>query len=342
MLGASTLSAHRASECTACGCGTVSAHAAGSDRGLRGVQGVRAQDGGQPQRRPETHARVPVPPAGCAGGRRGPRSDLRPAPRDREPRPHTLSAPRPRRPTRLSPALPQKYYGRKSPIGRDVCRLRKTYYNARHEAAAQIDEIVGETASEADSSETSVSEKESAHEKDDDVIRCVCGLHKDEGLMIQCDKCMVSPRRPGLQTGEAPLRSPRVSPGADPLRAPHFPSLRASRPAGHRTSVQDGASRGAASLGSRVDGASNGGASTLRCPVGEWSQEGQGCAGQSRGCSLESMGGGGDSPLLAPGPWASAGLDKGLRGAVVLRASPHVPRRTRQVLGSGELPFPQS
>ncbi|XP_075418923.1 histone-lysine N-methyltransferase ASH1L isoform X3 [Tenrec ecaudatus] len=85
----------------------------------------------------------------------------------------------------------EKYYGRKSPIGRDVCRLRKAYYNARHEASAQIDEIVGETASEADSSETSVSEKESGHEKDDDVIRCLCGLYKDEGLMIQCDKCMV-------------------------------------------------------------------------------------------------------------------------------------------------------
>ncbi|XP_027469038.1 histone-lysine N-methyltransferase ASH1L isoform X1 [Zalophus californianus] len=85
----------------------------------------------------------------------------------------------------------EKYYGRKSPIGRDVCRLRKTYYNARHEASAQIDEIVGETASEADSSETSASEKENVQEKDDDVIRCVCGLHKDEGLMIQCDKCMV-------------------------------------------------------------------------------------------------------------------------------------------------------
>lgn len=89
----------------------------------------------------------------------------------------------------MSPA--QKYYGRKSPIGRDVCRLRKAYYNARHEAAAQIDEIVGETASEADSSETSMCEKESGHEKDEDVIRCICGLYKDEGLMIQCDKCMV-------------------------------------------------------------------------------------------------------------------------------------------------------
>ncbi|XP_028746604.1 histone-lysine N-methyltransferase ASH1L [Peromyscus leucopus] len=85
----------------------------------------------------------------------------------------------------------EKYYGRKSPTGRDVCRLRKAYYSARHEASAQIDEIVGETASEADSSETSVSEKENGHEKDDDIIRCICGLYKDEGLMIQCDKCMV-------------------------------------------------------------------------------------------------------------------------------------------------------
>nr|XP_033779941.1 histone-lysine N-methyltransferase ASH1L isoform X2 [Geotrypetes seraphini] len=85
----------------------------------------------------------------------------------------------------------EKYYGRKSQIGRDVCRLRKAYYNARHEASVQIDEIVGETASEADSSETSLCEKESGHEKEDDVIRCICGLYKDEGLMIQCEKCMV-------------------------------------------------------------------------------------------------------------------------------------------------------
>ncbi|NXQ05759.1 ASH1L methyltransferase, partial [Vidua macroura] len=85
----------------------------------------------------------------------------------------------------------EKYYGRKSPTGRDVCRLRKAYYSARHEASAQIDEIVGETASEADSSETSVCDKDNGHEKDEDVIRCICGLYKDEGLMIQCEKCMV-------------------------------------------------------------------------------------------------------------------------------------------------------
>lgn len=93
--------------------------------------------------------------------------------------------------------LHQKYYGRKSSVGRDVCRLRKAYYSARNEAAVQIDEIVGETASEADSSDSLErdqhhgSSEPGSHDKDDDVIRCICGMYKDEGLMIQCEKCMV-------------------------------------------------------------------------------------------------------------------------------------------------------
>ncbi|XP_011478936.1 histone-lysine N-methyltransferase ASH1L isoform X2 [Oryzias latipes] len=91
----------------------------------------------------------------------------------------------------------EKYYGRKSPVGRDVYRLRKAYYSARHEAAVQIDEIVGETSSEADSSDSLERDHghhqhgEGPHDKDDDVIRCICGMYKDEGLMIQCEKCMV-------------------------------------------------------------------------------------------------------------------------------------------------------
>uniref|UniRef100_A0A3Q2PDK7 Ash1 (absent, small, or homeotic)-like (Drosophila) n=1 Tax=Fundulus heteroclitus TaxID=8078 RepID=A0A3Q2PDK7_FUNHE len=95
----------------------------------------------------------------------------------------------------------EKYYGRKSSVGRDVCRLRKAYYSARNEAAVQIDEIVGETASEADSSESLERDHvhhhhgggggSGSHDKDDDVIRCICGMYKDEGVMIQCEKCMV-------------------------------------------------------------------------------------------------------------------------------------------------------
>jgi len=26
----------------------------------------------------------------------------------------------------------------------------------------------------------------------EEVIRCICGIYKDEGLMIQCEKCYVS------------------------------------------------------------------------------------------------------------------------------------------------------
>lgn len=102
-------------------------------------------------------------------------------------------------------------------MGRDVCRLRKAYYSARHEAAVQIDEIVGETASEADSSDSlerdhghhhggggggggSGGGGGGSHDKDDDVIRCICGMYKDEGLMIQCEKCMV---RKGQKRGVA-------------------------------------------------------------------------------------------------------------------------------------------
>jgi hypothetical protein len=29
-------------------------------------------------------------------------------------------------------------------------------------------------------------------EEEEEVINCICGIYKDEGLMIQCEKCYVS------------------------------------------------------------------------------------------------------------------------------------------------------
>jgi len=29
-------------------------------------------------------------------------------------------------------------------------------------------------------------------DEEEEVIRCVCGIFRDEGLMIQCEKCFVS------------------------------------------------------------------------------------------------------------------------------------------------------
>lgn len=36
---------------------------------------------------------------------------------------------------------------------------------------------------------------EGLEEEEEEVIRCVCGIFRDEGLMIQCEKCFVSNRK---------------------------------------------------------------------------------------------------------------------------------------------------
>ncbi|XP_066274110.1 histone-lysine N-methyltransferase ASH1L-like isoform X3 [Branchiostoma lanceolatum] len=87
----------------------------------------------------------------------------------------------------------KKFHGKKSPIGKDVCRLRKVYTTARSDASRQLEEILGEVSGEPDTTETveeTVRDPEK-DESDDDIIRCICGIYKDEGLMIQCEKCMV-------------------------------------------------------------------------------------------------------------------------------------------------------
>lgn len=28
-------------------------------------------------------------------------------------------------------------------------------------------------------------------DEEEDVIRCICGMYRDEGLMIQCERCLV-------------------------------------------------------------------------------------------------------------------------------------------------------
>eukprot|EP00058_Branchiostoma_floridae_P026086 XP_002611576.1 hypothetical protein BRAFLDRAFT_117164 [Branchiostoma floridae] len=87
----------------------------------------------------------------------------------------------------------EKFHGKKSPIGKDVCRLRKVYTTARSDASRQLEEILGEVSGEPDTTEMveeTVRDPEK-DESDDDIIRCICGIFKDEGLMIQCEKCMV-------------------------------------------------------------------------------------------------------------------------------------------------------
>lgn len=35
-------------------------------------------------------------------------------------------------------------------------------------------------------------ERQEEEEEEEEIIRCVCNIYRDEGLMIQCEKCEVS------------------------------------------------------------------------------------------------------------------------------------------------------
>lgn len=86
----------------------------------------------------------------------------------------------------------EKYHGRKSTLGKDVSRLRKAYANARGAAMLLLNGHKKVTNSSDSSSEEDIDEHdEHIHRKNEDHIRCICCIYKDEGLMVQCEKCYV-------------------------------------------------------------------------------------------------------------------------------------------------------
>ncbi|XP_013389870.1 histone-lysine N-methyltransferase ASH1L isoform X3 [Lingula anatina] len=100
----------------------------------------------------------------------------------------------------------EKYCGRKSEMGRLVLRLRKVYCAAKADAQTLFEEILGEniphTTSETESTdmgeggsekspEEEEKEEDAPEEEEEEIIRCICNIYRDEGLMIQCEKCMI-------------------------------------------------------------------------------------------------------------------------------------------------------
>lgn len=79
-----------------------------------------------------------------------------------------------------------KYYGRTSDLGIISTRLRKIYNLAKLEFVSKIEGILEKAIPEA-----FIAEKNNPGGDQDDVVRCICGLHEEEGLMIQCERCLV-------------------------------------------------------------------------------------------------------------------------------------------------------
>ncbi|XP_044735894.1 histone-lysine N-methyltransferase ash1 isoform X2 [Chrysoperla carnea] len=78
-----------------------------------------------------------------------------------------------------------KFYHRTSELGIAATRLRKVYGEAKLQCLNKLQEILGEKPY------ASFVTTQNPGEEEEDVIRCICGLYRDEGLMIQCERCLV-------------------------------------------------------------------------------------------------------------------------------------------------------
>ncbi|XP_054713752.1 serine-rich adhesin for platelets-like [Uloborus diversus] len=81
----------------------------------------------------------------------------------------------------------EEFYGRTSEFGLKISHLRKSYEAAKTDAMILFEDILGEAISSVFLS----SKTDDKSDEDDEVIRCICNIYKDEGLMIQCEKCLV-------------------------------------------------------------------------------------------------------------------------------------------------------
>ncbi|XP_006612782.1 histone-lysine N-methyltransferase ash1 isoform X2 [Apis dorsata] len=78
-----------------------------------------------------------------------------------------------------------RFFGRTSEIGIAAARLRKLYLGSKPDFVDAITEATGCPPSQG------FLPPRGSTAGEEDVIRCICGLHRDEGLMIQCERCLV-------------------------------------------------------------------------------------------------------------------------------------------------------
>ncbi|XP_055888108.1 uncharacterized protein LOC106075037 isoform X1 [Biomphalaria glabrata] len=86
------------------------------------------------------------------------------------------------------------YCGPKSDMGQIILKLRRVLNCVKTEVAPQIDELLGAKTTKA-FMDTELERLEhpsckGLDQPEEDIIRCICGVTRDEGLMLQCEKCM--------------------------------------------------------------------------------------------------------------------------------------------------------
>ncbi|XP_053680641.1 histone-lysine N-methyltransferase ash1 [Anopheles nili] len=94
-----------------------------------------------------------------------------------------------------------KYYGIGSPEGVASEALKSHYYACKQQQVPKLQAYIGEEnellrgfvpkKEPEDDAGAPKPKRGRRQEQPEDIIRCICGLFKDEGLMIQCSKCLV-------------------------------------------------------------------------------------------------------------------------------------------------------
>lgn len=79
-----------------------------------------------------------------------------------------------------------RFYGRTKEIGVAVIKLKKIYIEAKQESLPKFENVLGKKPPP-----NFVSHRSKCKDEEEDIIRCICGMPRDEGLMIQCERCMV-------------------------------------------------------------------------------------------------------------------------------------------------------
>ncbi|XP_046358620.1 histone-lysine N-methyltransferase ASH1L-like [Haliotis rufescens] len=99
----------------------------------------------------------------------------------------------------------ENYCGRKSEMGKIVVKLRKVFSQAKAEETSQLEIILGEgsvtppvleaevveTLGDKTTATPATTAKPPEDEEEEEVIRCICGIFRDEGLMIMCETCNI-------------------------------------------------------------------------------------------------------------------------------------------------------
>ncbi|KAJ8304065.1 hypothetical protein KUTeg_017648 [Tegillarca granosa] len=89
----------------------------------------------------------------------------------------------------------ERYCGRSSWMGSLVLKLRKFYNTAKAEALPLLEDVLGERIVQSIKPDTTTDStkvtENTEEEEEEEVIRCICGVYRDEGLMIQCEKCFI-------------------------------------------------------------------------------------------------------------------------------------------------------